>query len=110
LVKFFLPLIIAPTQSAFIPGCLIMDNVLAAYKTLHTMHIGLKGKKGFMAVKLDMSKAYDRVEWRFMEAVMTRIGFDGKWISLVMMRVKSVHYSVLVNGAPCGSITPLRGI
>jgi hypothetical protein len=109
-LKFFLPLIIAPTQSAFIPGRLITDNVLAAYETLHTMHIGLKGKKGFMAVKLDISKAYDRVKWIFMEAVMTRMGFDGKWISLVMMCVKSVHYSVLVNGAPCGSITSSRGI
>ena len=74
------------------------------------MHTGLEGKKWFMVVKLDMSKAYDKMEWRFLEAVMTWMGLDGKWISLVMMCVKSVHYSVLVNGAHCGSISHLRGI
>jgi hypothetical protein len=52
-----------------------MDNVLAAYETLHTMHTRVQGKKGLMAVKLDISKAYGRVEWRFLEAVMGRMGF-----------------------------------
>jgi hypothetical protein len=64
-LKKLLPTIIAPTQSTFIPGCLIMDNILAAYETLHTMNTSMKGKKGYMAIKLDMSKAYDRVEWLF---------------------------------------------
>jgi hypothetical protein len=58
---------------------------LATFETLHTMHTGMKGKKGLMAIKLDMSKAYDRVEWRFLEAVMRKIGFHEQWIRLVMM-------------------------
>jgi hypothetical protein len=61
-LKEVLPDIISLAQSVFIPGRLITDNILAAYETLHSMQTKMWSKVGFMGIKLDMSKAYDRVE------------------------------------------------
>ena len=109
-LKQVLPNIISPTQSAFIPGCLITDNVLLAYETLHTMHYRKKGKEGYMALKLDVSKAYGKVEWPFLQGVMQRLGFPETWIERVMSCVTTTSFSVLVNGRPFGNVLPSRGI
>jgi hypothetical protein len=109
-LKVILPNIISPNQSPFIPERLISNNVLTAFETLHTMHSRMYGKVGYMAVKLDMSKAYDQVEWVFLEKVMSRMGFDRRWIALIMECVSSVSYSILINRAPVGNFKPSRGI
>jgi len=83
---------------------------LLTYEVLHFMDTRMKGKKDYMAVKLDMSKTYDRVEWSFFEAMMKRLGFAEGWIAIIMTCVRSVTYSVLVNGAPHGNIIPSRGL
>jgi hypothetical protein len=57
-----LPEIISYTQSAFLPSRLISDKIIAAYETMHTMQTKMWSKTGYMGIKLDMSKAYDRVE------------------------------------------------
>jgi len=74
------------------------------------MNSRMTGKNGFMAVKIDMRKAYDRVEWPFLEAMMRTMGFEERWITLIMTCVRSVTYSVLVNSQPYGKIVPSQGL
>ena len=65
---------------------------------------------GLMAVKLDMSKAYDRVEWVFLEKIMDKMGFNQRWIALIPMCIRSVSYSILLYGQPHGFIVPEKGL
>ena len=109
-LKPVLPRIISPTQSAFVLGRLITNNVLVAYEMLHTMHARKKGKKGSMALKLDISKAYDLVKWQFLQGIMEKMGFPTQWIKRVMSCVTTASFSILVNGKPYGKVHPSRGI
>ncbi|KAB2605929.1 hypothetical protein D8674_005646 [Pyrus ussuriensis x Pyrus communis] len=98
-LKRILPDIISPIQSVFVPGRLISDNCLKK-----------SGWNGVMALKLDNSKVYNRIEWSFLEQMMRKLGFADDWISLIMMRVTTVTYSFKLNGEPVGYVHLKRGI
>ena len=63
-----------------------------------------------MAMKLDMSKAYDKMEWCFLEQILLKLGFQESWVALIMKCITTVSYSILVNGEPKGMIKPSRGL
>ncbi|KAM6551386.1 hypothetical protein CsatB_001194 [Cannabis sativa] len=103
-------LAISENQSAFIGGRIIQDNAILGFESLHCMSKGRFGNRGKMALKLDTSKAYDRVEWDFLEAMMECLDYEDEWIKKVMNCVRSVSFSVILNGSIKGLFQPGRGL
>ncbi|XP_019181686.1 PREDICTED: uncharacterized protein LOC109176751 [Ipomoea nil] len=102
--------IISGSQSAFIPDRLITDNILVAAEVGHFLNRKQCGAVGWGALKLDMAKAYDRMEWPFLRGMLLALGFDSRWIELIMLCVTTVSYNFMINGSRSSSITPTRGL
>ena len=86
--------IISPTQGAFIAGRSISDNILMPYEVLHYLHRQTLGKMGYDALKVDMAKAYDIMEWDFLEKMMLKLCFHERWVKIMRGCINSdVQYS-----------------
>ncbi|XP_010474119.1 PREDICTED: uncharacterized protein LOC104753583 [Camelina sativa] len=101
---------ISENQSAFVPQRAISNNVLITHEVLHYLKTSGAVKRCFMAVKTDMSKAYDRLEWDFIKVALDQMGFHQTWIKWIMQCVSTVSYSFLINDQAKGLVLPQRGI
>ncbi|XP_019168052.1 PREDICTED: uncharacterized protein LOC109163801 [Ipomoea nil] len=102
--------IISESQSAFISERLITDNILIAAEVGHYLNRKQCGLAGWGALKLNMAKAYDRMEWPFLESMLMALGFVDRWVRLLMMCVTTVSYNILINVSQIEQITPTRGL
>ncbi|XP_042443883.1 uncharacterized protein LOC122028980 [Zingiber officinale] len=100
--------VISPSQSGFVPGRLISDNILMAQELDHKLNYHIRG--GNLILKLDMAKAYDRVQWGILFRVMAAFGFSEAVIAFIRRCVTSSWFSVLVNGQLSGFFRSQRGL
>jgi hypothetical protein len=109
-IKKVLPTIISDHQSAFMSNRLITDNILVAFEAFHKINNTHNSRKGLVGIKLDMAKAYDRIEWTFLNKTLLAIGFPPSMVSTIMKCVSTISFSLLINGQPTDSFTPQRGL
>ena len=109
-LKPILTYIISPNQSAFIPDRLITDNVIIGYECLHKIRHSKGKTNGLMALKLDISKTYNRIEWNFLEQSLIALGFSTKCIGLIMRCITTALFLIIINGSLVGLIQPQRGL
>jgi hypothetical protein len=105
----FLDDLIGPLQSSFIPGRNTSDNALTAQEVLHFMHKTI-GKQGYLAAKVDLEKAYDRVNWEFFYNTLEHFGFLEGTIKLIMFCVQSTSLTLLWNGSKLPYFSPNQGL
>ena len=103
----YLPLWIRKTQTGFVRDRQILDNVFLAYEA---MEWATESKQDLVVLFLDFEKAYDRINWTFLQETMRTQGFSEEWISWTSSLYKGAHTSVLVNGQPGPEFEMERGV
>lgn len=103
-IKIIMPILVGPNQSSFIPKRQINDNIIIAQEIVHTMGIK-KGKKWFVAMKVDLEKA-----WEFIVDTLKRCGMPDQWVDIVFKCISTLAMRVMFNGNMSDSFKPSRGI
>jgi hypothetical protein len=89
--------LVSPNQSAFLKGRSLVDGVLVINEIVD---LAKKPGKSCLILKVDFEKAYDSVEWSFLEYMLGRFGFGERWKSWIRACVFCGNMSILVNGSP----------
>ena len=86
----------------------ISDNILIAHELFDMLRKMEKRKKFYGALKIDISKAYDRVDWKFLKAILVAMNFSSRWVRWILECVTTIQYTILVNGRITQSFKPNR--
>lgn len=99
--------VIFETQSAFIKGRQILDDILVANEVVDEAR---KCKKGLILFKVDFEKAYNSIDWSYLDDVMLKMGFPTLWRKWIKECIGTATTSVLVNGSPIDEFSLRRGL
>ncbi|XP_060210569.1 secreted RxLR effector protein 78-like [Lycium barbarum] len=108
-----LPHLISQNQASFVRGRSIIENILLTQEIITNIRLRTKKRNQVVlnvVMKLDMTKAYDRLSWIFLTKVMRKMGFCEMFISFIYELVGNNWYSVLINGQPHGFFHSTRGV
>ena len=101
--------LISPFQTAFMPGRRGTDNVIIVQELIHTIS-KKSGRVGYMAIKIDLEKAYDKLEWSFIKDILGKANLPENLIQVIMSCVSTLSSSVLFNGGCLEDFCPSMGI
>ena len=104
-----MPNLISPSQIAFVAGRRGTDNVIVAQELLYLME-RMKGRIGYMIIKIDLEKAYDLMELSFMRNVLLSLNFHMDTMELILSCISTTFVSLLFNGEQLEEFQPLRGL
>jgi hypothetical protein len=108
-LKPHLPDYIHPSQQAFVEGRRISNNIIVAQEIAHFLSLNSWDGSDFM-LKIDLAKAFDRIEWHFIVSALTRLGLHGHFINLIHACISSPMFSVIINGQSFAQFKSSRGI
>jgi hypothetical protein len=100
-LKLILPYLISLEKTNYVEGCQILDGIILVHEMIHSLK---NTKSSGMLMKLDMSKAFDKISWKYIQCIIRAFGFFPTWVKWIMSLTSSAFFSILFNGSPSHGI------
>lgn len=106
-LKPLLPIFISPEQIGYVEGCQILDGIILSHEVIHSLKIL---RKPSMILKLDLSKAFDKLSWTYIKHILLAFSFNATWMRWITNLISSPRFSIIINGSPSTPFHSSRGI